>query len=142
MWMNNQGKPQVSLAIPAYNEGEHITEIIEKTDSVMKSFSVEYEIIVVSDGSKDETEPKAMKCSRNNVHLKVVSYSPSLGKVYAIKTGFFNAVGDSLIFMDGDLEVKPAQIKAYIAALDKGDVVIGSKIIQTHMLRPSLYEDS
>ncbi len=113
--------------IPAYNEEDFIAMTIEKTDRIMEDMGIEYEIIVVNDGSKDETGFKILKCAHNNGHLKVVSYYKNMGKGYAIKTGFSSATGDSVIFMDGDLEINPNQIKRYVKALEGGDIVVGSK---------------
>jgi len=125
--MSNPGKPHISLVIPAYNEGDHILEILEETDRVMESLGAIYEIIVVNDGSKDETELKAFEYANNNNHVKVISYDKNAGKGFALKTGFFNAVGDSVVFMDGDLDINPQQIRKYVKALKSGDIVIGSK---------------
>lgn len=115
------------MVIPAYNEEDHIVMTIEKTDRIMEDLGVEYEIIVVNDGSKDETRFKILECAHINGHLKIVSYPKNMGKGYAVKTGFSSAIGDSVIFMDGDLEINPNQIKRYVKALESGDIVVGSK---------------
>jgi len=117
----------ISLVIPAYNEEDRIAEVIDQAIHVMDEIGLEYEIIIVNDGSSDKTESEALRCSYNSDQLKVISYSSNKGKGYAIRTGFFSASGDSVVFMDGDLEINPAQIKRYLAALESGDVVIGSK---------------
>jgi glycosyltransferase involved in cell wall biosynthesis len=93
----------------------------------MEDLGVEYEIIVVNDGSKDETRAKILKCAHTNGHLKIVSYPKNMGKGYAVKTGFSSAIGDSVVFMDGDLEINPNQIKRYVKALEIGDIAVGSK---------------
>ena len=120
-------KPQLSLVIPAYNEEDQIVTTIEKTNRIMEDMGVEYEIIVVNDGSKDETGLRILQCANNNGHLKLVSYPENMGKGYAVKTGFSSAVGDSVVFMDGDMEIDPDQIKRYVRALKSGDIVISSK---------------
>jgi glycosyltransferase involved in cell wall biosynthesis len=125
--MNNLRKPQLSLVIPAYNEEDCIVTTIEKTNRVMEDMGLEYEIIVVDDGSIDETGLRIHECTHSNGHLKLVSYPENMGKGYAVKTGFSSAIGDSVVFMDGDMEINPGQIKKYVKALERGDIVVGSK---------------
>ncbi len=115
------------MVIPAYNEEDHIAMTVEKASRIIEDLGIKYEIIVVNDGSKDETEFRILECTHNNGHLKIVSYNKNMGKGYAVKLGFSNAIGDSVIFMDGDFEIDPDQIKRYIVALKSGDIVIGSK---------------
>ena len=117
--VNSLEKPQLSLVIPVYNEEDHIAMTIEKTDRIMEEIGVEYEIIVVNDGSRDETGFRILECAHDNGHLKVVSYYKNMGKGHALKMGFSSAVGDSVIFIDSDLEIDPAQIKSYIAGSGK-----------------------
>jgi len=127
MGINSQGKPKVSLVMPAYNEGDHIVEILERTNRVMSEVGVDYEVILVNDGSEDTTGLKAFEYARINSHFKVISYSGNRGKGYAIKTGFLSATGDFVVFIDSDLEIEPNQIWKYIKALENGDIAIGSK---------------
>lgn len=125
--MNRVEKPKLSLVMPAYNEEDHVKEVIEKMDFFVRTMGVNYEVIVVDDGSRDETGIKAMEYANENGHVKVVSYPKNMGKGYAIKTGFFSAEGESVVFMDSDLEIDPTQIRKYVRALESGDLVIASK---------------
>lgn len=75
----------------------------------------------------DDTRRKAVSYANNNSHVKVVSYKKNVGKGYALKTGFANATGDAVVFMDSDLDIDPDQISRYVEALKHGDVVIASK---------------
>jgi len=125
--MNRLDRPQLSLVIPAYNEEDHIAEIVDRTDWMMKNISTDYEIIIVNDGSKDATGFKAFECVKDNERVRVVSHYRNMGKGYAVRTGFFSATGDSVVFIDGDMEIEPSQIIRYVDALKTGDIVIGSK---------------
>lgn len=119
--------PQLSLVMPAYNEGTTIEEVIYRVDNVVRQTGLKYELIVVDDGSVDDTRKKAGNYANNNGHVKVVSYKRNIGKGHAIKTGFANAKGDVVVFMDSDLDIDPRLIISYAKALRDGDLVIASK---------------
>jgi len=118
---------KLSLVMPAYNEGETIEKVIYRVDSIVKRTGLNYELIVVDDGSRDSTLKKACNCVYNNSHIKVVSYRNNMGKGHAIKTGFAHAMGDAVVFMDSDLDIDPRQIVRYVEALKYGDMVVASK---------------
>ncbi len=120
-------RPDLSLVMPAYNEGDAIEETIGRVDRVVGKLGLRYELIVVDDGSVDDTRRKAINCASKNSHVRVVGYGRNEGKGYAIKTGFSRAKGDIVIFMDGDLDINPAQIGKYLKALKQADIVIASK---------------
>jgi len=119
--------PQLSLIMPAYNEGRTIEEVIYRVDNVVRQTGLKYELIIVDDGSVDDTRKKAINSANNNSHVKVVSYRTNMGKGHAIKSGFAHAKGDAVIFMDSDLDIDPGQVIRYVEALEHGDVVIASK---------------
>lgn len=115
------------MILPAYNEGDTIEKVVKKVDRVFGQMKVEYELIVVDDGSMDDTRRKAVDCALGNGHVRVVVNHRNMGKGYAIKTGFSQAGGDVVVFMDSDLEVDPDQIGQYVRALKQGDLVVASK---------------
>ena len=119
--------PKLSLVMPAYNEGRTIEEVIHRLNSVVSQTGLKYELIVVDDGSMDDTRRKAIDYANNNGYLKVVGHRKNMGKGYAIKTGFQHATGNAVIFIDSDLDIGPEQILRYFKALNHGDIVIGSK---------------
>ena len=119
----------VSVILCAYNEGDVIEESIDKVDSVMMKTGWNYEIVVVDDGSVDDTRERAFKCrdERNNDHLKVVGYKKNAGKGAAIKTGFAHAEGRFVVAIDSDLDVDPYLIPNYVEALKTNDIAVASK---------------
>jgi glycosyltransferase involved in cell wall biosynthesis len=117
----------LSFVIPAYNEENFIESTLGALDEVVKNQMLPYEIVVVDDGSKDETLAKAMKYAKRNGHVKVVGYVRNMGKGYAVKEGFMQASGEIVVFADSDLEIDLSTISRYIAALQYGDIVIASK---------------
>ena len=120
-------RPKLSLILPAHNEGDIIGKVIDEVDRVVEPMGLDYEIIVVDDGSVDDTRREAANCANNNAHVKVMGYRENLGKGYALKTGFSHATGDFVVFMDSDLDIDPRQVSRYIWALKYGDVIIASK---------------
>jgi glycosyltransferase involved in cell wall biosynthesis len=113
--------------VPAYNEEDLIETTLGTLDEVVKNQMLPYEIVVVDDGSKDNTLAKAMTYAKRNGHVKVVSYIKNMGKGYAVKTGFMQATGEIVVFADSDLEIDLSTISRYIDALQHGDIVIASK---------------
>lgn len=120
-------RPEFSVVMPAYNNGHVVEEAISRVDAAVKQMGVEYELIVVDDGSVDDTRKKVANYANYNGHVKVVGYERNMGKGYAIKTGFQCATGKAVIFIDSDLDIDPGQILRYFKALNHGDIVISSK---------------
>jgi glycosyltransferase involved in cell wall biosynthesis len=113
--------------MPAYNEGNSIETAIDHVNHIMSQTGLNYELIVVNDGSVDDTLKKIVNFANNNNHVRVLSYERNMGKGHALKTGFSHATGDVVIFLDSDLDIDPKQVVHYIHALKDGDMVIASK---------------
>jgi glycosyltransferase involved in cell wall biosynthesis len=124
-----EDKPVISLVMPAYNEEDVIEEVVRKVDSVMAKIGLTYELIIVDDGSVDNTRRKLATFVNMNSynHVKVIGYDKNVGKGYAVKTGFVHAEGEIVIFMDSDAEIDPKQLVRYIKALKNADIVVASK---------------
>ncbi|MBA7635408.1 Undecaprenyl-phosphate 4-deoxy-4-formamido-L-arabinose transferase [subsurface metagenome] len=123
-------KGKISVIIPAYNEGDNIENTIKETIKVFEQVGSKYEIIVVDDGSEDDTFLLVKKVSDNNDHVKVIKCSDTnMGKGFAIKSGFEQVSGDLVVFMDADLDLHPEQIRILFKHLKEkdADVAIGSK---------------
>ena len=120
-------KPELSVVMPAYNEGRGIEGSLERVDYFAQKTGFKYEVIVVDDGSLDDTSKKALSYANKNGHVRIASYAKNSGKGHAVKTGFALARSDTIVFMDGDLDVEPEQIAFFVKALDHADIVISSK---------------
>lgn len=111
--------PTVSIIIPAKNEARGLEQILPK----IRATRPDAEIIIVSDGSTDDTESV---CSKYGVRLLHLPYS--MGNGAAVKTGARIAEGDLLVFMDADSQHDPADIARLLAKLDEGyDMVVGAR---------------
>lgn len=121
-------RTELSLVLPAYNEGDKIQKVIETVDKIVRKIGLRYELIVIDDGSSDDTRKNLMNYARNNSgHIKIICYNRNMGKGYAVKTGFAHAKGEMVIILDADLDINPGQINHYIKALKFGDIVVASK---------------
>lgn len=119
----------VSVILCAYNEGKVIEDAIRRVVEVMKRAGYSFEVIVVDDGSQDDTKDKAVKYieASGDRRVKVLSHEKNLGKGSAIKTGFINSRGRYIVILDGDLDVDPELIPSYVKALQENDVAVASK---------------
>jgi len=117
--MNNNLK--VSIVIPAFNEGKTIGDIVSK----IKTLYPDFEIIVVNDGSTDDTAVTA-----KNAGAKVYSHPYNIGNGAAIKSGIRTASGDILVFMDGDFQHDPEDIGKMLEYFPEYDMVVGARSIR------------
>lgn len=124
--MQQLSKPMISIVLPAYNEGKFIEKALKSLESVIKDH-YPYEVIVVNDGSEDDTGSRILDYASGNGHIQVVDYGTNVGKGYAVKKGFLRAHGDAVVFVDSDSDVDFHQISSYVDTLSHSDMVIGSK---------------
>ncbi|MEM5828809.1 MAG: glycosyltransferase [Candidatus Aenigmatarchaeota archaeon] len=120
---------ELSVIIPAYNEEKRIRKTIENVIRYLKGITKDLEVIVVNDGSSDNTYKIAKSLERKFSNLKVVGYEKNKGKGYAIKYGLKFATKDLVVFIDADSEIDPKRIKLFYDYMkrNKADIVIGSK---------------
>lgn len=117
----------LSFVVPAYNEEDYIEDTLGYIDSVLMEKKLPYEILVVNDGSADETLTKAKSYAGRNGHIRIISYHKNFGKGHAIKIGFMNASGSIVFLADSDMEIDLKGISDYVDELKAGDIVIASK---------------
>lgn len=108
--------PKVSILMPAYNESEVLGESVRTVRRELGK--ADYEIIIVNDGSEDNTEEVAKGLCRQYPNVHLVSYPKNRGKGYALKKGFERSRGDVIVFFDSDLDIPPFQIHRFLRALD------------------------
>jgi dolichol-phosphate mannosyltransferase len=120
---------QLSVVVPAYNEGDRILEDLLEIADTLISFSTSWEIILVDDGSRDATRGQAIKAQADIPGLRIFSYQENRGKGYALRHGAGQARGDLIAFLDADLELHPKQLPVFIEILhrERADLVVGSK---------------
>jgi len=122
-----QSRNLISIIVPVYNEQSNIPSLLKHMKDILTQTLFEYEVIVVNDGSTDDTLKTLLQEEKIDGHVKIVSYSNNSGKGYAVKQGIMCSKGDMVLFLDGDLDISPEQIKKYIKELGGFDLVIASK---------------
>ena len=119
----------VSIIIPVFNEVDAIEKLVENTQNLRHlDLNLEYEIIIVDDGSTDGTGATLKEIQQKNKNLRVVSLVRNYGQSTALQAGFDHSTGDVLITMDGDLQNDPADIPKIIDVLKNNheiDLVAG-----------------
>jgi dolichyl-phosphate beta-glucosyltransferase len=120
----------ISVVIPAYNESERIIGPLLDIDRYFRKQKSKYEIIVVNDGSKDNTELVVKQLMVKIKNLKIINNPENEGKGYSVRTGMTTAKGDYILFMDADGSTSIREIKKVLPYLKGGyDIVIGSRQI-------------
>lgn len=118
------------MIIPAYNEERRIAASIEKILLYSGQHPGEIaEIVVVDDGSRDETAAIIRSLQAGTPNLRLVAYGPNAGKGYAVRRGVMEARGDLVLISDADLSTPIDQISVLREAMNGADVVIGSRAI-------------
>jgi glycosyltransferase involved in cell wall biosynthesis len=119
----------ISIVIPLFNEQESLPELCEWIARVMKSNNFTYEIILIDDGSKDDSWSVVNNLSKLNTVIKGVKFNRNYGKSAALNIGFQHAVGEVVITMDADLQDSPDEIPELYKMIkdQKYDLVSGWK---------------
>ena len=116
-------KFKISVVVPAYNESENISPLLERLLPVLQKYS-DYEVIFVDDGSQDNSLELLEKWHKENDKIHYISFSRNFGHQYALRAGIEYATGDCVISMDGDLQHPPELLAEMIENWQQGyDVV-------------------
>lgn len=102
--------PLLSIVLPAYNEETNIANTAKALSELLDEKQIEYELIFISDGSKDGTFAEIVKASKENPRIKGAEFSRNFGKEAGIFAGLELASGDAVIVMDCDLQHPPQVI--------------------------------
>src|SRR3989344_4529091 len=116
----------LSVIIPAYNEALRISHTIIAIDEYLKTKPWKWEILVINDGSSDETKDVVERFQNCIPCLKLISYHANKGKGYAVRTGMLEAVGRYRLFLDADYSVTINNWDKFSRYLKEYDVIIGS----------------
>jgi glycosyltransferase involved in cell wall biosynthesis len=115
---------ELSIVVPVYNEQLNIDKLIGEIKTFLKNFENNLEIIIVDDGSSDNTWEKVIEQCRKDDRVTAIKLSRNFGHHYAITAGIHNALGNYVVVMDGDLQDRPEVIPALYEEIRKGfDVV-------------------
>jgi dolichyl-phosphate beta-glucosyltransferase len=120
--------PLLSLIVPAYNEGQRLGASLRELAQFFRDSGLTYELLVVDDGSTDDTPAVIAGAAAADPALRAISYSPNRGKGHAVRTGMLAARGEFLMFTDADLSIPIVITTDFLAALRHGyDIAIASR---------------
>src|SRR5437762_2947358 len=120
--------PIYSIIIPAYNEGQRIAATLEKIIAYVSQQRWQAELIVVNDGSTDNTVEVVNSFKSRAPYLRLVENPGNRGKGYSVRNGMLHASGDILLFTDADLSAPIYEAEKLFRAIEDGaDVAIGSR---------------
>ena len=120
--------PHLSVVVPAYNEEQRLPRTLARLNEYYESQSYSYEVIVVSDGSNDNTASLVTEFAQTHPAFRVIDYKPNHGKGYAVRTGILAAQGELILFCDADLATPQEETEKLLPRIEQGaDVAIGSR---------------
>jgi len=121
--MQEAVKTPISVIIPAYNEEDAVGSQVESIKQVLLFHGIKHEIIVVNDGSQDQTAEIALQ-----THAKVLHHSENRGYGAALKTGITAAKYESILIIDADGTYPVEQIPTLVSKFENADMVVGARI--------------
>ena len=123
----------LSVIIPAYNEEKRISETLKSIDGYLSRQNYDYEILVVSDGSKDGTSNLVRGLGSDIKGLRLIDNKENHGKGYVVRQGMLDAKGDLRLFTDADNSTSIEHLDKFLPYINEGfDVVIGSIAVAGH----------
>ena len=99
---------KLSVVLPAYNEEAMLLKAAETLKEILEKEKIEYQLIFVDDGSRDQTWSLITEAARRDSHVTGIHFSRNFGKEAAIFAGLENAAGDYVAILDADLQDPPA----------------------------------
>jgi len=118
--------PELSIVIPVQNESPNIKPLYDELTQTLVQYGRSYEILIVDDGSTDDTFEQLAALQTRDPHLRVIRFRRNFGQTAAFAAGFAHARGRLVITSDGDLQNDPHDIPAMVALIEQGnDIVCG-----------------
>jgi glycosyltransferase involved in cell wall biosynthesis len=128
--------PYLSIVVPAYNEALRIGISLEKIREYVRTRNYPVELIIIDDGSKDETPDILEEVREHFPPLKVLRNEPNRGKGYSVRRGVLEARGELVLFTDSDLSAPIEEANKLIAALEseRADAAVGSRALERRLI--------
>lgn len=114
--------------MPAYNEEDSIASTVENAVKVLKTLKIDWELLIINDGSKDKTADVVKDLEKKYPGVKLVNHEKNLGYGHALKTGFKEAKYPWVAFVDSDGQFDFEEIKKLLAETDEADVILGYRL--------------
>ena len=117
---------ELSIIVPLYNEEESVDALHEEVTAAAEGLGIEYELLLVDDGSRDQTRLKLREICARDPRVKALFFRRNYGQTAALQAGFDHARGRIVITLDGDLQNDPRDFGLLLKHIDEGyDVVCG-----------------
>ncbi len=132
---------ELSVIVPVFNEAARIDSGVQVILAYLRNGGWSWELIVVDDGSVDETAVKVQRAIAEEPRARLIQYLPNRGKGFAVRTGVLAASGMWIVFIDADLSTPVEEIECALSRLQTGvDIVVGSRAHpDAHIERKSSY---
>jgi glycosyltransferase involved in cell wall biosynthesis len=118
----------LSIFLPAFNEEKNIIIVLDQILKLAPKISSEYEVIVINDGSLDQTAKNVEEIIRKNKKVRLINHKKNLGYGAALKTGFYSSKMHFITYMDSDGQFDFSEIDKLIPHLESAEVVVGYRI--------------
>jgi len=128
------GSLDLSIVIPSYNEEKRLPATLQRIAAYLKASGRKAEVIVVDDGSTDQTVKAAASFQGQIEHLRVVSNGRNRGKGYSVRHGALEARGEIVLFTDADLSAPIEEADKLLAKIGEYDVAIGSRAVNRALI--------
>lgn len=125
---------KISIVIPAYNEEKRILDSLNKIELYFKQYSFDYEVIIIDDGSKDNTVQLVQSFIQKNKKFKLLINPKNTGKGYSVKRGMLISEGDLVLFTDADLHAPLSELNKFLPFIKEYDVVIASRLLPASLV--------
>jgi glycosyltransferase involved in cell wall biosynthesis len=116
---------ELSIFFPFWNEEKNMEQVVIKAIPIAQKIAKKWEIIMVDDGSSDNTAEVATRLESKNPNLRLVSHEPNRGYGAALKEGFESAKYNLIVFTDGDGQFDFSEITKFLDKIENADIVIG-----------------
>ncbi len=129
--------PEISIIVPAYNENALIINTLNGLQSFMKNRSEDYEIILIDDGSQDQTVSLIRDWQNSHsTEVNLLINEVNMGKGFSVRRGVLESRGKYIIFIDADLPYELDAIDGFMKALKGGcDLAVGSRMLPESKVR-------
>jgi dolichyl-phosphate beta-glucosyltransferase len=129
--METESAPYLSVVIPAYNEQERLRKQVPGIAAYLSGKNLRFEIIVVNDGSRDDTAAVARELAKSHPMVRLINLRPNRGKGGAVKAGMLDARGRYVLFTDADQSTPICEVDKLLAKLehDGYDMAMGSRAV-------------
>lgn len=117
-------EPEISAVVPLYNERENVHELHRRLTAALRGLGVDYEVVFVNDGSRDETPRLIDELGAGDPNLSIIHLSRNFGHQAAVSAGLDHARGRAVLILDGDLQDPPEVIPQFVQAWREGGQVV------------------